>query len=189
MKQSELKKCKEELSDLQGELNKLIDYINSFFDFLPIPVCDLSSTFHIIQINKSVERLTGFDALEIVGEHVEKLFPEKEKVQNLISLLPKKKELDNKELVLIKKNKEKIIINSFWAARVKEEKVEGFFLAFIDITFLKKVHEEMEKTIKLRTQELRNKVEELEKFQKIAIGRELKMIELKEEIRKLKEGN
>jgi len=31
------------------------------------------------------------------------------------------------------------------------------------------------------------KLEELERFQKIAVGRELKMVELKEEIKKLKE--
>ena len=45
---------------------------------------------------------------------------------------------------------------------------------------------EREQAITERTQELRKKVEELEKFQRVTIGRELKMRELKKEIEKLK---
>lgn len=41
--------------------------------------------------------------------------------------------------------------------------------------------------IKSTEKELRNKVEELEKYKKVTIGRELKMIELKREINKLKQ--
>jgi hypothetical protein len=88
---------------------------------------------------------------------------------------------------LTKKNGEEIIVNTFWATRIKKEEIEGFLLAFIDITLLKKIQKEMEEEIKLKTKDLREKIIELEKFQKIAIGRELKMIELKEEIKKLRE--
>jgi PAS domain S-box-containing protein len=176
----------EEIKKYQEELNELIDYINSLFNFLPIPICDLSSTFFIIQVNKAFEKLTGFDSLEITGENIEKLFPEKEKIKKITSLLQKERELQNQELVLTKKNGEEIIVNTFWATRIKKEEIEGFLLAFIDITLLKKVQKEMEEEIKLKTKDLKEKIIELEKFQKIAIGRELKMIELKEEIKKLK---
>jgi PAS domain S-box-containing protein len=178
---------KEEIKKYQEEINELIDYINSLFNFLPIPTCDLSSTFCIIQVNKAFEKLTGFDSLEITGENIEKLFPEKEKIKEIISLLQKERELQNQELVLTKKNGEEIIVNTFWAARIKREEVEGFLLAFIDITLLKKAQKEMEKEIKAKTKDLEEKINELERFQKIAIGRELKMIKLKEEIEKLRE--
>jgi PAS domain S-box-containing protein len=181
MKESEVKKY-------QDELNELIDYINNFLNFLPIPVCDLSSTFYIIQVNKAFEKLTGFDALDITGESVERLFSEKEKIKNIILLLQKNRELQNQELTLIKKNGEEIIVNTFWGTRVKKEgEISGFFLAFIDITPLKKIQQEMEEKIRISTQDLKEKVKELEKFHEIAIGRELKMIELKEEIKRLKE--
>ncbi|MDI6592030.1 MAG: HAMP domain-containing protein [Patescibacteria group bacterium] len=52
---------------------------------------------------------------------------------------------------------------------------------------LRELVEQREEIIKERTKELRKKIEELEKFQRLAVGRELKMIELKEEIKKLKE--
>lgn len=52
---------------------------------------------------------------------------------------------------------------------------------------LQELAQKLEEQIRERTKELQNKVGELEKFNRLAIGRELKMIELKEEITKLKE--
>lgn len=43
----------------------------------------------------------------------------------------------------------------------------------------------LEGQVKQRTEELQGKVEQLEKFQKVSIGRELKMIELKKQIKTL----
>lgn len=44
----------------------------------------------------------------------------------------------------------------------------------------------LEGEVKQRTKELQLKVKELERFQKFAVGREIKMVELKKEIKKLK---
>jgi HAMP domain-containing protein len=44
----------------------------------------------------------------------------------------------------------------------------------------------LEEKVKERTKELRERIEELEKFHKLAVGRELKMIELKKELTALK---
>jgi len=46
----------------------------------------------------------------------------------------------------------------------------------------------LEKKVEKRTEELRERIEELERFHNITVKRELKMIELKGEIKKLKEG-
>ena len=51
---------------------------------------------------------------------------------------------------------------------------------------LQELAEGLEDKVEKRTQETREKVEELERFQKLAVGRELKMIELKKEISELK---
>ena len=50
---------------------------------------------------------------------------------------------------------------------------------------LKKYNEKLETQVKKRTEDLQTKVEELEKFKKVTVGRELKMAELKKEIKKL----
>jgi hypothetical protein len=51
---------------------------------------------------------------------------------------------------------------------------------------LENLAKELEGKVKERTRKLEEKMEELEKFNKLAVGRELKMIELKEEVEKLK---
>lgn len=52
---------------------------------------------------------------------------------------------------------------------------------------LKELTERQEKMIEEKTKELQVKIEELERFNKLVVGRELKMIELKEEIKKMRD--
>jgi len=52
---------------------------------------------------------------------------------------------------------------------------------------LQELTERQEEIIEERTKELQEKIEELERFHRLAVGRELRMIELKEEIERLKE--
>ena len=56
------------------------------------------------------------------------------------------------------------------------------------ITELKKAKAGLEVQVRERTKELQEKIEELERFNKLAVGRELKMVELKEEIKKLEKS-
>ena len=51
---------------------------------------------------------------------------------------------------------------------------------------LKMLTESLDEQVREKTKALQEKIEELEKFQKVAVGRELKMIELKKEIETLK---
>lgn len=52
---------------------------------------------------------------------------------------------------------------------------------------LRELAESLDEQVKERTKELQGKIKELERFHRLAVGRELKMIELKKEIKKLKE--
>lgn len=54
---------------------------------------------------------------------------------------------------------------------------------------LEEFNQSLEQKIIKRTKELEEKVKELEKFQKFAVGREIKMVELKNELKKLKKIN
>ena len=53
---------------------------------------------------------------------------------------------------------------------------------------LKELTESLDAQVKEKTKELWERIKELERFRKLTIGRELKMIELKKEIKKLKKG-
>jgi len=52
---------------------------------------------------------------------------------------------------------------------------------------LRKLTETLEEKVKKRTKDLQERITELERFQRLTVGRELRMIELKKEIKKLKE--
>jgi nitrate/nitrite-specific signal transduction histidine kinase len=51
---------------------------------------------------------------------------------------------------------------------------------------LKDLSESLDSQVREKTKKLQEKVEELERFNKLVIGRELKMLELKKEIEELK---
>ena len=53
---------------------------------------------------------------------------------------------------------------------------------------LKKHNQVLEKTVKERTRELQSKVQELERFNKLVVDRELKMIDLKKKIKELEKN-
>ena len=52
---------------------------------------------------------------------------------------------------------------------------------------LEELAESLEEKVKERTRELQERVRELERFHQITVGRELKLIELKKELKKIKE--
>ncbi len=52
---------------------------------------------------------------------------------------------------------------------------------------LEEFSKDLEKSVQERTKDLENKVEELEKFSKLTVGREMRMIELKEKLKELEE--
>jgi len=54
---------------------------------------------------------------------------------------------------------------------------------------LQELNKKLETEVKKRTEELQGKLLELERFNKVAVGRELKMVELKEEIARVKMQN
>lgn len=66
-------------------------------------------------------------------------------------------------------------INTDLEQRVKERTSE-----------LERLKANLEQTVMERTKEMKEKMDELEKFKKLTVGRELKMIELKKEIERLK---
>ncbi len=53
---------------------------------------------------------------------------------------------------------------------------------------LEEMTKHLEEQVKSRTRELQEKLEELERFQKFAVGREMKMVELKDKIEKMEKG-
>lgn len=74
--------------------------------------------------------------------------------------------------------------------KVKEESEEAKASLKIKVKArtkeLKELTESLDGQVEEKTKELQGRIDELEKFHKLTVGRELKMIELKKEIKELK---
>lgn len=86
------------------------------------------------------------------------------------------------------------LIKSVLEAITKREKLEALTLKLEETNIelkknekkLKELTVNLEKRVQERTRELEKKIKELERFYRVTVGRELKMIELKKEIKKIK---
>ncbi len=148
-------KLREEVKETKEELLNVSSYLNDLFSFLPIAICDLNPLGVISNTNKSFEKLTGYNQIEIVGERLEKIFLEKEKVKKIQKHLLESGETENIQLTLLTKEKKKIAVKVSFAARKDVEgDIVGFFVAITDISGLKRIQEEIEQKVIQRTKEL-----------------------------------
>ena len=183
-------KEEKELESIRKDMEDLEWYIEEFSTFLPLAVCALNPLGIIVNVNRAFEKLTGLKASVIIRERIENIFSEKDLVKKLLDDLRKdennKKGALKRELTLIAVDGNKIISNVFAAAR-NDSKGDfiGYFIAIVDITELKHLQLNLEKKVAERTKELQEKLEDLEKFAKITIDRELKMVELKNKIKEI----
>jgi PAS domain S-box-containing protein len=181
-------KGEKEIEQIREDLEDLVSYVENFNSFLPIAVCSISPNGDITEVNRTFEELAGYKPLEIIGRPLKTLFLEKDRIEKNIREATKGKPARDKELTLISKYKKKIPADlSLSLRKDKKGNPIGYFASIADITEIKKFQESLENQVQERTKELQDKIKELEKFQKITVGRELKMIELKKEMEKLKQ--
>jgi len=175
------------LQSLEEELKNLERFIDEFSIFLPLAVCMITPVGTIIYTNRSFLKLTQYKEIEIAGQDINILFENREELEKLNKETLEKKLVEGKEMILISKDGKKIPVSIYVSLREDEKGAPvGYFLAFLDMTEIKKLREELEEKVRERTKELQERINELEKFHKLTVGRELKSIELKEEIKRLK---
>lgn len=173
--------------NFNDELEELEMYIEDLTTFLPLPFCTVNPSGIILNVNKAFCNMTGYDELEIIGQDIPALFDNENEARSFEKEIFAQGLIKGKEMNLKIKNGQKIIINISGALRKdKEGNPVGYFLAFSDISELKKLQKELEKKVEERTGQLKGKIDELERFNSLAVGRELRMIELKQKIDKLK---
>ncbi|MGM0439024.1 MAG: PAS domain S-box protein [Patescibacteria group bacterium] len=143
------------------------EYFEDFLAFLPVAVCFVDSEGYILKVNKKMEKLLGYKSHELIDDRLNKLFGD-----NAKEIL--NKELKDEEIVAQGKNKE-VSVNIFSEKRVGKEKT-CIFIALFDLSRAKEIEKKMEE-----------KVKELERFNRLATGRELRMVELKRDKKKLRE--
>ena len=202
---------KRKISLLLQDLTLLEKYSEDLFDFSPLPTLLSSPLSIILEFNPSFEDISGFRLDEIVGKPIHVLFGKKT-TKDLVYEATQKGKVENKEVFLFSKNKEKIPVSVFIKARIFEDETAGFFLSVFDLRKVKKMEERLresisglelmvqkqkeklqkfsvilEKKIEERKKELEEKIEQLERIRKEAVERELEMVNLKKENKYLEE--
>jgi len=181
---TEQKKAEEIIKDSEQRLGQIIN-------FLPDPTWVIDREGTVVAWNQAMENLTGIAAEDMVGkgnyEYALPFYGERRPI--LIDLVRDWNPEYEKKYLSIKKDGNKLVSESYHphlgngglyiagtASLIYDAagQVAGAIESLRDITERKHLEDEM-----------RRNFEELERFNKLAIGREIKMIQLKEEINEL----
>lgn len=162
----------EELRESERKFRTIFEKANDIIIYL-------DSHGKILDVNKRVEGITGYKPEEVIGKNFAKLgvlgIKDLPKMIKLLgNVIKSGNPVQLVELNLNHKNGNLVAVEVNTSVIKEEGKVEGFLTIIRDITKRKRARGELEKRTK-----------ELEKFQRLAVGRELKMVELKKRIKEL----
>lgn len=176
---TERKKAEVESARIAQELTNLIDTANA-------PIFGIDKHGNVTEWNRTAVTITGYDKRETLGRNlVEEFITEEYKipVEEVLDKALEGMETANFEFPLYTKNRDRrdVLLNA-----TTRRDVQGNIIGVIgvgqDITERKQLEKKLEEYAK----GLEAKVAELEQFQRLTVGRELKMIELKKEVEELR---
>lgn len=134
----------------------------------------------IILTNDITPKKLNFFQEEMIGKNINELLEGEEGFKRIKEVL-KRKIIFREKISFLTKEKRKIP-----HLLVVSLTKEGIIFVGKDIEKLVEYQTKLEEDVRERTKELRERVNELERFYKLTVGRELKMVELKKEIERLK---
>jgi len=174
---TERKKTEEELKESEERYRDLIEKEKDI-------IYTLDDKGNITFVSPTVETILGYRPEEVMGKNFMVLIPKEWQKKTLADFnnLLKTGEITAETVLLDKKGQSHPVEYSSTVIR-EGNKVVGTRGIVRDITDRKKIEEVLRKA----KDDLQSKVEELERFSKLAVGRELKMIELKNRINELEE--
>ncbi len=147
------------------------------------PLVTISSEGKITDVNEATIKVTGIPRERLIGTDFSDYFTEPEKAREGYQQVFSKGFVTDYPLTIRHRNGS--LTNVLYNASVYKDvrgSVIGVFAAARDVTAQKKAEQEVADQ---RTREL-ERLGELERFQRLTVGRELKMIELKKEIEELR---
>jgi PAS domain S-box-containing protein len=162
---------------------------------MPVMMDAFDEDYNIIAWNQECERVTGYSAEEMMGNprSLEILYPDAEYREQMIAeLVDLGFDFRNKEYTLTCKDGTKKTIS--WSNISARFPIPGWhtWAIGVDVTERKQAAEELAKhrkhlehLVQERTRELEARTKELETFNKAMIDREMRIIEMKEEVNRL----
>jgi PAS domain S-box-containing protein len=158
-------------------------YARSLIEASLDPLVTISPEGKITDVNEATIKVTGVPREELIGTDFSTYFTEPDKASEGYREAFSKGSVTDYPLTIRHKNR--TLTEVLYNASVYKDargNVLGVFAAARDVTAQKRAEAEIAEQ---RSKEL-ERLTELERFQKLTVGRELKMIELKKEIEELK---
>lgn len=172
---TERKRAEELLSDSS--------YARSLIEASLDPLVTISAEGKITDVNEGSIKVTGMPRDKLIGTDFSDYFTEPEKARAGYQQVFSKGSVTDYPLTI--RHRDGLLTDVLYNASVYRDvqgKVLGVFAAARDVTAQKRAEADVAEQ---RTKEL-ERLADLERFQKLTVGRELKMIELKKEIEELK---
>jgi PAS domain S-box-containing protein len=182
--QVELEMQNAELRQARDEVDKVLESYTDLYDFAPVGYLTLDCDGSIRAVNLRGASLLGIERSRLIGQRFGLFVTEKYRpvFSDFLGALFSKRAKQACEVALLNKENIPLIVQIEAQAAASGQECR---LALIDITARKQLEAEL--------QNVHHKLEEsnaeLHKLNRIFVGRELKMIELKERIRELENGN
>jgi len=161
-------------------------YARSLIESSLDPLVTISADGKITDVNEATVRVTGVPRDQLIGADFSNYFTEPEKAREGYQQVFAKGFVTDYPLTIRHRNGR--LTDVLYNASVYKDtrgNVLGVFAAARDVTARKRAEEELAEQ---RRREL-DRLADLEKFQRLTVGRELKMVELKKEIEELKRDN
>ncbi len=161
-------------------------YARSLIESSLDPLVTISPDGKITDVNEATIRVTGVPREQLIGADFSNYFTEPDKAREGYQQVFAKGFVTDYPLTI--RHKDGRLTDVLYNASVYKDtrgSVLGVFAAARDVTARKRIEEELAEQ---RRREL-DRLAELEKFQKLTVGRELKMVELKKEIEELKRNS
>lgn len=161
-------------------------YARSLIEASLDPLVAISPEGKITDVNEATVKVTGVPRNKLIGTDFSDYFTDPEKAREGYQQVFAKGFVTDYPLTI--RHRDGWLTNVLYNASVYKDtrgNVIGVFAAARDVTEQKKAEEQLAEQHRRELERLA----ELEKFQKLTVGRELKMVELKKEIEELRREN
>ncbi len=177
-------KKEEKKSENSQEDSSFKSYMEEIFYFLPLSLCIIDLNGVIKETNYAFLKMTGYKKEEIIGEGVS-FFLAGEEIEPFLDAAKEQGSVEKDKLRISNKEGETIPVKIFMrsCSCSSEKGEECFFVSFFDMWEVETKEKELQRT----RRKMKEKMREMGKINRLTVGRELKMVELKEKIKDLEE--
>lgn len=161
--------------ELEQELLELEQYIRDLWEFLPIPLIYFNPQGMVMDVSAALERLFHVKKEDIITRSLASYFEDQKVYQQILNEAENKQSVTDIQARLRLSTETVIDANlSVQMRRDENGKSIGYFLAINDLTNFVRMQAD-----------LKTRINDLKEFSDLAVGRELKMIELEKEVNQL----